>query len=233
MSVTQTERTVPAPASLSLAQLATQYATSLAQIMLDNGLTGLWEVQAGEGLNIKSPPGTWSPVYGLTTTGWNGQSVAPVVLICPEGQYAVSFTVTPSQWFDRSQSADSGGNWVGKISMQCSDGSAYSYNASPDVKVDAPTGTATQANGFPQVYLTSAGARVDSLLGVGAARAGKSILFTCPNKGLISGFSAGADPSAYPASWIVNLQFLCKGRQQSAAVGWVIGVGPCSVLHGA
>lgn len=210
--VSQSETSVTAPVKASLASYASQYTTSISQIMLDNNLNGLTAISGGDTLVIKSSTGTWSSVYGLTKNGKNDMSLVPVVLACSSGQYAVSFTVSPSQWFDPSQPGDVGGNWAGKIAMTCSDGSALTFDASPAFAVDAPSGTTTQANGFPEVFLTSSTGRVDSLLGVGAVKSGKTIKFSCPKGGLISGFSAGADPSAYPSSWVVNLQFLCMGE---------------------
>uniref|UniRef100_A0A383WLU6 LysM domain-containing protein n=1 Tax=Tetradesmus obliquus TaxID=3088 RepID=A0A383WLU6_TETOB len=193
----------------SLADIATQYNTTVVRIQLDNRLDDpSTKLRNGTKLNITCPLGVWSEPYGV----WDNMNVAnamvaaPVEGNCPNGHYAVQFYIKPSQWF--TGEAWTGSTWVGRITMTCSDGTAITIDAQPGFDAGWAHGSVIQPNGFPSVAMKT-GWAVDSVLGVGAQSGGER-LFSCPAGMLVTGIAGGANPEEYPKGWLSNLQLRCS-----------------------
>jgi hypothetical protein len=98
-----------------------------------------------------------------------------------------------------------------------SDGSTFKVDSQPGYDPGWPSGEVTQMTGFSSVTVTS-GKVLDSFLGVGA-QSGDASTFSCPKGMVIVGFSAGAEVTYYPKSFIINFQLLCNGASTLASLG--------------
>lgn len=117
--------------------------------MLDNNLSWDAPIPFGKLLTISCPPGVWSSVFGSWQgASYSGMSAAPVVSICAPGSYAVAFDVAPSVWFDPAARARVS-NWVGRVTMTCSDGVVLEVDAQPDFNSGGlPPGVPCWRTGF-------------------------------------------------------------------------------------
>lgn len=96
------ETTVTVTSGTGLDQLANQYKTTVAQIMLDNNLVsnnGKNKLTDGQRLVIKCPAGSWSQPYGVWGDVPNNMMEVPAVRTCPRGTFVVEIYVKPSQWY--------------------------------------------------------------------------------------------------------------------------------------
>ncbi len=205
----------------NLSKIAVFYKASTSQIQLDNKLSWLNGLTAGQILDIKCKNGEWSPVFATATarnskgTG-AGMTSAPSVIHCPAGRYAVAFQI---QFSDLCVGSDCSVTPVAGIRMTCSGISTcnYLYNAQAGHETQLPPGSLYQQLGFGRISFNDAGGYITSIMGIGAQNAvdPENMVHTCPNGGVVTGFSAGAEPGYYTTlgyAYIQNLQFFCSRK---------------------
>ncbi|KAF8059391.1 Vignain [Scenedesmus sp. PABB004] len=219
-------KTVTVDETTSLVDLAEQYKTTSAALMIDNGLTWTEPLRKGQQLVVKCTDGTWSPHYGVenkTINGvvrrWNennGMVEVPVVKTCPAGEYVVQIYVRLSEYFSLSFVSDeiivdkgwANGTSVGTVVLTCSNGHSLTVDGQPNHIPNNGQGKVKQPAGFKDITMRITD-MVNNILGYGQ-EAGSVVKFACPDGQLLTGVAGGAWAEAYPYSALSNLQWQCR-----------------------
>jgi len=90
---------IPFTGATQLKQIAEQYKTSIAQLILDSGLTYQTPTDGSNSVIVKCPAGTWSPPVAVKSNDpvYNGRVAAPYVGTCDAGDWINALIITPAQ----------------------------------------------------------------------------------------------------------------------------------------